>query len=243
MAIIMVVTVSPEGLENSVTMGVISSVARQANPSRPMIYIQTDAPINPGNSGGPLLNRCGVVVGITTAIMPEAQGIGFAIPINLAKAVLPSLLNHGRVIRPWLGFHGQLVGEPLRALLRIPLVDGLLVEVIEPRSPAEQAGLRGGRLEIVVAGRSVLIGGDIITSLNGVPLDSPDRLAQVMRPLRVGATIRLTVFRDRDYREVEYSLPERPILPTDIPGQRSLVSPTGRGVLPAPPAGGAPKAR
>jgi len=205
--------------------------------------IQTDAPINPGNSGGPLLNRCGEVIGITTAIMPEAQGIGFAIPINLAKAVFPSLLNHGRVIRPWLGFHGQLVGEPLRNLLRIPLVDGLLVEVLEPRSPAEQAGLRGGQLEIVVAGRSVLVGGDIITSVNGVALDSPDRLSQAMRPLRVGTTIRLTVFRDGNYRDVEYTLPERPVLPGDIRGQRSLLSPIRGSVRPAPPAGSPQRAR
>jgi S1-C subfamily serine protease len=105
--------------------------------------IQMDAPINPGNSGGPLLNRCGEVIGINTAILPEAQNIGFAIPMNLAKAVIPSLTTQGRVIRPWLGFHGQLVGETLRNLLRIPLVDGLLVEVIEPGSPAERAGLRG----------------------------------------------------------------------------------------------------
>jgi len=237
---------NPMGLDQTLTRGIVSAINRIL-PETPFSLmeplIQTDAPINPGNSGGPLLSRCGEVIGINSAIMPEAQGIGFAIPINLAKAVLPSLLNHGRVIRPWLGFHGQLVGEPLRGLLRIPLVDGLLVEVIEPRSPAEQAGLRGGQLEIVVAGRSVLIGGDIITSVNGVALDSPDRLSQAMRPLRVGTTIRLKVFHDGNYRDVEYSLPERPILPGDIRGQRSLVSPIGRSVLPTPPAGAAPKAR
>jgi len=237
---------NPMGLNQTLTRGIVSAINRIL-PETPFSLmeplIQTDAPINPGNSGGPLLSRCGEVIGITTAIMPEAQGIGFAIPINLAKAVLPSLLNHGRVIRPWLGFHGQLVGEPLRNLLRIPLVDGLLVEVIEPRSPAEQAGLHGGQLEIVVAGRSVLVGGDIITSVNGVALDSPDRLSQAMRPLRVGTTIRLKVFRDGNYRDVEYSLPERPILPGDIRGQHSLVSPIGRSILPTPPAGAAPKAR
>jgi S1-C subfamily serine protease len=234
------------GLDQTLTRGIVSAINRIL-PETPFSLmeplIQTDAPINPGNSGGPLLSRCGEVIGITTAIMPEAQGVGFAIPINLAKAVFPSLLNHGRVIRPWLGFHGQLVGEPLRNLLRIPLVDGLLVEVLEPRSPAEQAGLRGGQLEIVVAGRSVLVGGDIITSVNGVALDSPDRLSQAMRPLRVGTTIRLTVFRDGNYRDVEYTLPERPVLPGDIRGQRSLVSPVGQSVLPTPPAGAAPKAR
>jgi serine protease Do len=237
---------NPMGLNQTLTRGIVSAINRIL-PETPFSLmeplIQTDAPINPGNSGGPLLNRCGEVIGITTAIMPEAQGIGFAIPINLAKAVFPSLLNHGRVIRPWLGFHGQLVGEPLRNLLRIPLVDGLLVEVLEPRSPAEQAGLRGGQLEIVVAGRSVLVGGDIITSVNGVALDSPDRLSQAMRPLRVGTTIRLTVFRDGNYRDVEYTLPERPVLPADIRGQRSLLSPIRGSVRPAPPAGSPQRAR
>jgi serine protease Do len=237
---------NPMGLDQTLTRGIVSAINRIL-PETPFSLmeplIQTDAPINPGNSGGPLLNRCGEVIGITTAIMPEAQGVGFAIPINLAKAVFPSLLNHGRVIRPWLGFHGQLVGEPLRNLLRIPLVDGLLVEVLEPRSPAEQAGLRGGQLEIVVAGRSVLVGGDIITSVNGVALDSPDRLSQAMRPLRVGTTIRLTVFRDGNYRDVEYTLPERPVLPGDIRGQRSLLSPIRGSVRPAPPAGSPQRAR
>jgi len=237
---------NPMGLNQTLTRGIVSAINRIL-PETPFSLmeplIQTDAPINPGSSGGPLLNRCGEVIGITTAIMPEAQGIGFAIPINLAKAVFPSLLNHGRVIRPWLGFHGQLVGEPLRNLLRIPLVDGLLVEVLEPRSPAEQAGLRGGQLEIVVAGRSVLVGGDIITSVNGVALDSPDRLSQAMRPLRVGTTIRLTVFRDGNYRDVEYTLPERPVLPGDIRGQRSLLSPIRGSVRPAPPAGSPQRAR
>ena len=229
---------NPMGLDQTMTRGIVSGINRIL-PETPFSFmeplIQTDAPINPGNSGGPLLNRCGEVIGINTAILPDAQNIGFAIPINLAKEVLPSLLAQGRVIRPWLGFHGQLVGEPLRNLLRIPLVDGLLVEVVEPGSPAERAGLHGGQLDVVIAGHAVLVGGDIITSLNGTPLNSPDRLGQVMRSLKVGASVRLTVFREGNYREVEYSLPERPILPADIRGQRSLAPPPGRGFQPAAP--------
>jgi S1-C subfamily serine protease len=237
---------NPMGLDQTLTRGVVSAINRIL-PETPYSLmeplIQTDASINPGSSGGPLLNRCGEVIGIATAIIPEAQGIGFAIPINLAKALLPSLQANGRVVRPWLGFHGQLVDEALRSLLRIPLVDGLLIEVVEPQSPAEQAGLHGGELEIVVAGRSILVGGDIITRLNGVKLDSPDRLAKAMRPLKVGSPIRLTVFRNGEYREVEYTLPERPILPGDFRGERSLLAPMGQGLLPGPPAGSAPKTR
>lgn len=231
---------NPLGLDQTLTRGIVSAINRIL-PETPFSLmeplIQTDTPINPGNSGGPLLNRCGEVIGITTAIIPEAQNIGFAIPINLAKAVLPSLLTQGRVVRPWLGFHGQLVGEPLRALLRIPLVDGLLVEAVEPGSPAERAGLRGGQLEIVIGGRAHLVGGDIITSLDGRRVDSPETLVEVMRRLKVGATVRLTVFRDGEYREVTYALPERPVLPGDIAGQRLLAPLAGRGVQPAAPAG------
>ncbi len=229
---------NPMGLDQTLTRGIISAINRIL-PETPFSLmeplIQTDAPINPGNSGGPLLNRCGEVIGINTAIIPEAQNIGFAIPINLAKAVLPSLIGQGRVVRPWLGFHGQLVGEPLRSLLRIPLADGLLVEVVEPGSPAERAGIRGGNLEIVIAGRAFLIGGDIITSVNDTPLDSPEKLPQIMRTLEVGGTVSLTVFRDGESRKVDYGLPERPTLPGDIRGQRPLAPFPGRGISPVAP--------
>lgn len=224
---------NPLGLNQTLTRGIVSAINRIL-PETPFSLlepmIQTDAPINPGNSGGPLVNRCGEVIGINTAFMPEAQNIGFAIPINLVKAVVPSLVTQGRVIRPWVGFHGQLVAEPLRSLLRIPLVDGLLVEVIEPGSPAERAGLRGGQLEIVIAGHAFLVGGDIVTRLNGQAVDSPEKLFQLMRGLKVGETIKLTVFRDGEYREVEYPLPERPTLPGDLRGQGSVAPLAAAGV-------------
>ena len=147
---------NPLGLDQTLTRGIVSAINRIL-PETPFSLmeplIQTDAPINPGNSGGPLLNRCGEVIGINTAAISEAQNIGFAVPVNLVKAVLPSLVAQGRVIRPWLGFHGQIVDDTLRDLLRLPLVTGLLVEVIEPGSPAEGAWLRGGRIELVVAGQ------------------------------------------------------------------------------------------
>jgi S1-C subfamily serine protease len=226
---------NPLGLDQSLTRGIVSAINRIL-PETPFSLlepmIQTDAPINPGNSGGPLINRCGEVIGINTAIMPEAQNIGFAIPINLAKSVLPSLVNQGRVIRPWVGFHGQPIGESLRSLLRIPLVDGLLVEVIEPGSPAERAGLRGGQLEIVIAGRAFLVGGDIVTRVNGQSVNSPEKLFRIMRGLKVGETIKLTVFREGDYREVEYPLPERPILPGDLRGQGPVAPLTRREASP-----------
>jgi S1-C subfamily serine protease len=222
---------NPLGLDQTLTRGIVSAINRIL-PMTPFSFqeplIQTDAAINPGNSGGPLLNRCGEVIGITTAILPEAQNIGFAIPINLAKTALPSLLTQGRIIRPWVGFLGQFVTSTLRLLLRVPLVDGLMIEVIEPGSPAEGAGLRGGQFEIGIGGRSLLLGGDIITAVNGTPVTSSEKLLEVMQGLTVGATIRLTIFREGAYRNVEYPLPERPIQPMDFPSQRSFAPTEGR---------------
>jgi serine protease Do len=179
-----------------------------------------DTPINPGNSGGPLVNRCGAVVGITTSVIPDAQNIGFSIPINMAKALIPSLLKDGRVVRPWLGFHGQFVESGLQNIFRLPLVQGFLIEVVEPGSPAEKAGLQGGELEITVAGRDFLVGGDIITMINGTGFTSPEKMVDTMRTLEVGSTINLRIFRQDKYLDVKYVLPERPLLPGDVPGQQ-----------------------
>ncbi len=229
---------NPLGLDQTLTRGIVSAINRIL-PETPFSlmepFIQTDTPINPGNSGGPLLNRCGEVIGITTAVITEAQNIGFAIPSNLAKEVLPSLLAQGRVIRPWLGFHGQMVSQALRDLVKIPLVEGLLVEAIEPGSPAERAGLRGGQVEVVIDGHSFLLGGDIITSVNGTRLNSSNTLIEVRRGLKVGTKVRLMAYQDGKFREVEYVLPERPVLPEDLPGQRTLAPVTGMGRQTVPP--------
>jgi len=223
---------NPVGFDQTLTRGIVSGMNRIL-PETPFSLqeplIQTDTPINPGNSGGPLLNRCGEVIGINTAIIADAQNIGFAVPSNLAKTTMPSLLSNGRVIRPWVGFHGQLVTNELKDLIKQPLTDGLLVEVIEPGSPAETAGLHGGELELELDGRGFLLGGDIITAINGHTVDSPDTLSDLMRGLSVGGTIRLSVFRDGTRREVAYALPERPVLPADVSEGRSLVPARGRG--------------
>ena len=215
---------NPLGLDQTVTRGIVSGVNRIL-PGTPLSLseplIQTDTPINPGNSGGPLLNMCGEVIGMNTAIVPDAQNIGFAIPVNLIKTVLPALIRDGRMIRPWLGFHGSMVGAELRKVLKLPLTDGLLVEVVEPGSPAEIAGMRGGEIEFTLGTISLLLGGDIITSVNGVPTTDADKIAPIMRGVKVGDKLKMSVFRDGETREVVYTLPERPLLPGDLPEEQA----------------------
>jgi S1-C subfamily serine protease len=178
--------------------------------------IQIDAPINHGNSGGPLINRCGDVIGMTTAVVAGSQGIGLAIPVNLIKQVLPAFAKDRRLIRPWLGFHGQFVDDDLRGLLNIPLKTGFMIEVVEPGSPAEDAPLQGGNMEMTIAGHDFLFGGDIVVRMNGKALDTPDDVIAVLATLKVGSAVTMTVFRDGKSVDVKYVLPERPLLPGDI---------------------------
>jgi S1-C subfamily serine protease len=165
------------------------------------------------------LNQCGEVVGITTAVMAGAQNIGFAIPSNLIKSLLPSLISQGRVSRPWLGFHGQAIDTDLQKLLRIPLATGLLVEVVEPGSPAEKGGLQGGDLELTIAGHEFLIGGDIITRINGIEMNSQDNILEALGTVKVGSNVTLSISRAGHNLDVTYEVPERPLLPGDIGGQ------------------------
>jgi S1-C subfamily serine protease len=179
--------------------------------------IQTDAAINLGNSGGPLVNRCGEVIGINSSILMDAQNVGFAVPINIAKQVIPQLMQQGRVIRPWVGIHGRLVKKEDLAILNIPLVDGFLVETVEPGSPAERVGVHGGELPITIVGTEFLLGGDIITEINGQSMDNPEKLIKLVRSLKVGDRLNLTLYLAMKTRKLEFDLPERPILMGDLP--------------------------
>jgi S1-C subfamily serine protease len=184
--------------------------------------IQTDAAINHGSSGGPLIDRCGAVVGITTAILEDAQGIGFAIPVSLVKDVMPDLIRNGRVIRPWIGVQGQIVSAALKDLLRVPLTDGFLVEVVEHGSPAERLEVSGGGLDLTVGGKPFLIGGDIITAIDGRAVGDQDALAQALGAMKVGATVRLTLFREQTTRQMDVLVAERPVRSGDASQQETL---------------------
>jgi S1-C subfamily serine protease len=211
---------NPMGLEQTMTSGIVSALDRIL-PDRPRMLalpmIQTDAPINPGNSGGPLLNRCGEVVGVTSQILGEAQNIGFAIPSNLARSVVAQLVEKGHVIRPWLGFDGTLIDPSLRHIFAMPMVDGYLVEAVEPNSPAEAAGIVGGRLPVKVKTQTLVLGGDIIVELNGIALDGPDNLQRAFDTVRIGSRARLKIFRQGKTVTAEFDVIERPLQPGDVP--------------------------
>jgi serine protease Do len=149
---------SPEGLENSVTMGVVSSVARQADPSKPLVYIQTDAPINPGNSGGPLVDADGYVVGINTFILSQAggsEGLGFAIPARVVHFVYESLRKYGHVHRIEVNAGAQAITEDLAKGLGLTRNWGVVIDDVTPGGPADAGGLKTGDIVLQADGRSI----------------------------------------------------------------------------------------
>jgi serine protease Do len=188
---------SPMGLDNSVTMGVVSSAARQLKPDDPMIYIQTDAPINPGNSGGPLVNAQGSVVGINTLILSQSggsEGLGFAVPSNIVQNVVEQILKSGRVIRGEIGVTVQTVTPYLSAGLRLAQNWGVVISDVEPDGPGEKAGLRVG---------------DVIATLNGRPMENARQFnVNVYRPA-IGETVQLEVLRGKQKLSVPVSVVER----------------------------------
>jgi serine protease Do len=208
---------NPIGFDQTMTRGIVSGINRiLPNSSTDEPMLQTDAPINPGNSGGPLVDRCGMVVGINTLISTDAQNINFAIPINSVKAIIRDLKESGRHSRPWLGIQGRAMDTRLGSILRMPVTAGYLVEVVEDGSPAERAGLRGGDLSISVQGEEFLLGGDIVTSINGTPVRTQQDWSVRVKALRPGQRVRLTVFRDGISRDVVLSVVERPRMPYDL---------------------------
>ena len=173
--------------------------------------IQTDAAINPGNSGGPLLNWHGEVIGINTMIASAAgqsAGIGFAIPINTAKAVLNDLVTLGRVRRPALGIRTLPIDPELASEMNLPADYGLLITQAIPGGAADRAGLRAGSERAYLGNTPIMIGGDLIVSIDGKPIESQQDLAQVMNNHRAGDTVKVTIFRGKKKLEVTVVLAE-----------------------------------
>lgn len=184
---------SPLGLENSVTMGVVSATSRQIDPDNPAIYIQTDAPINPGNSGGPLVDVDGKVVGINTFILSESggnEGLGFAIPSNVVKTVYEQLRTEGHVHRGQIGVFVRSITPDLQAGLKLPTTRGVLLEDVSPDSPAEKAGLKIG---------------DVVTSIGGKPVQNVRQFSLDLLEYKVGQSAQIVVMRRG--RELTFKVP------------------------------------
>ncbi len=207
---------NPFGLARTLTVGIVSSLGRSIRAENGRLIrgiIQTDAAINPGNSGGPLLNASGEVVGVSTAIFSPtgaSVGVGFAVPINTAKRILPELINRGYVARPFLGISGHEIFPALAEALRLPVKEGIMVVEVTPGSPAQRAGIRGGDRAVQVGNMIVRVGGDIITEVNQVKVRNFDELSDFIDTKRPGDTVTLTFNRLGKSNVVEVRLRERP---------------------------------
>ena len=204
---------NPFGLAGTMTRGIVSSIRPVREPSGATIdeAIQTDAAINPGNSGGPLMNWHGEVIGINTMILSSVgqnAGIGFAIPINTAKAVLNDLMTLGRVRRPALGVRTIPISAELADEMGLPVDYGLLIVQVIPGGSADQAGLRGGTERAYLGNTSIMLGGDLIVAIDGEKVEDEDALAQMMNNHRAGDTVKVTIYRNKKKLDVSVALGE-----------------------------------
>jgi S1-C subfamily serine protease len=204
---------NPFGLAGTLTRGIVSSIRQVQEPDGLVIdeAIQTDAAINPGNSGGPLLNWHGEVIGINTMIassVGQSAGIGFAIPINTAKAVVNDLVTLGRVRRPALGVRTIPIDAEIAEELGLAADYGLLIVQAVPGGSADRAGLRGGSDRAYLGNIPIMIGGDLIVAIDGEKIESQQILAQVMNKHRAGDTVKVTIFRGKKQLEVSVVLGE-----------------------------------
>ena len=186
---------NPFGLDHTLTVGVVSATGRsEVGIAAYENFIQTDASINPGNSGGPLLNIRGEVIGINTAIVASGQGIGFAIPVNMARKVIADLVKKGKVTRGWLGVGIQPLTPELAKSFGVS-GEGVLVNQVMPKSPAENAGIKVG---------------DLILALDGKPIKDSRELQRVIADTDIGKSIQLTILRERERRTVKVQIGEMP---------------------------------
>jgi len=212
---------NPFGLRGTVTTGIVSALGRSLPLGRASAaigarfsipeLIQTDAAINPGNSGGPLLDSQGRVIGINTAYDPEVYGVGFAVPVNTVRRVIPRLITDGHYPYPWLGISGTDVSLDIVEEMDLPVQRGAIVQEVTPDSPADKAGLRGSTGSVERFGRELPIGGDVIISIDGQRVEEfEDLLVHLLRNTEVGQRIDLTIIRDGREQVISAELGERP---------------------------------
>jgi S1-C subfamily serine protease len=201
--------------QGTLTTGVISSLRRSIRDEEGRVLedlIQTDAAINPGNSGGPLLNSRGEVIGINTAIFGPGTsvGIGFATPVNTAKAILADLLQEGRVKRAFLGVISEEVTQPIAELLSLPAPQGLLVARLTRGGPAETAGIQPGRNIVLIGNQQFIIGGDLFVEIDGTPLAANRDLTRFLLKKKPGEVVKITLYRGQKRLTVDVKLGETP---------------------------------
>ncbi len=204
---------NPFGLAGTMTRGIVSSIRPVREPNGAMIEeaIQTDAAINPGNSGGPMMNWHGEVIGINTMILSSVgqnSGVGFAIPINTAKAVLNDLMTLGRVRRPALGVRTIPISPELAEEIGLPADYGLLIVQVDSGGSADRAGLHGGTERAYLGNTPIMLGGDLIVAIDGEKVEDEDDLAQTMNNHRAGDTVKVTIYRNKKKLDVNVALGE-----------------------------------
>ncbi len=208
---------NPFGLEGTLTTGIISSLRRTIRAEDGKLIddvIQTDAAINPGNSGGPLLNSHGEMIGINSQIVSPSGsggnvGIGFAIPVNTAKAIIPDLISEGRVRRPYARISGYEITPELTEILDLPVDHGILVARTQPDDSFAQAGIRGGRQTYLIGNSPMILGGDIIVDADGQPVHNMYDLDRLVDKKKPGETLTLKIFRGKREMVVSVLLIER----------------------------------
>jgi len=215
---------NPFGLEGTMTVGIVSALGRTLPASQGLMsgptysipdIIQTDAPINPGNSGGVLVDASGQVIGVTAAIESTSganAGIGFVIPSNIVRRVVPSLIENGSFAHPYLGISGSdLIPDLATAMDLDSNQRGALVIEVNPNTPADKAGLRGSDRQVTIDGQEARVGGDVIVAIDGQTVnDMDDLIAYLGKSTVVGQEVTLTVLRDGDETEVSVTLEARP---------------------------------
>jgi S1-C subfamily serine protease len=205
---------NPFGLSGTMTQGIISSIRSVRNANGALIdnAIQTDAAINPGNSGGPLLNSGGQVIGINTMIASngadQSSGIGFAIPINTAKAVLADFSRYGRVRRPSLGIVDFAIGPDLAQQMGLAANSGVLVQRVVPGGAAQQAGIRGGNQQAYIGNTPIMLGGDLIVAIDGHQVTDQEDISDIMDQHQVGDTVTVTFYRGQRKMTAKLTLGE-----------------------------------
>jgi len=216
---------NPFGLGGTLTRGIVSALGRTipalTSFSIPQA-IQTDAPINPGNSGGPLLNLKGELIGVNAQIETGGgsrsnSGIGFAIPVTIVQRVVPALIQDGKFEWGWLGVTGTRVTPALVEAMKLPVTQGAYVSQTISGGPAEQAGLQGTTRAVTLGNRQVEFGGDVITAINGIPINSfDDILIYIALSTTPGQEVILTIIRDGEAQDVSLTLQPRPVENIDL---------------------------